>query len=351
MKLIKTELLKMKNNVFTKTEYIKFPYLHFFTYQYVNGVYSFRYHRNGQQKNISSKILEKAKIKVIEYCNLLYINCGIIPESQKNTFNEFAEKWLNIVKKPNVNKDTYRVYRGVYLNYIKPIFENKYFSDISLFELQEFFNNLPAEKGKTRENIKIVLNGIYQFAYMESIIDKNPMERVIVKRHIRKKGKCLTFEDEKRFLESIKGSSRELAWLIMLYSGVRPGELATIEFNWLENVMTIKNGKLKESQKEYEYRTIPIFPKLKALMPRIREEEWKHCAYALSRNFPRFCPNYRLYDLRHTFITRTKECGVHDELVSLWTGHELGKSVTANVYTHYQMSYQQEQALKVEYEL
>ena len=96
---------------------------------------------------------------------------------------------------------------------------------------------------------------------------------------------------------------------------------------------------------------IPIFPELKALMPRIMEEEWKHGAYALSRNFPRFCPNYRLYDLRHTFITRTKECGVHDELVSLWTGHELGKSVTANVYTHYQMSYQQEQALKVEYEL
>lgn len=339
----------MNNRIFTKTEYIRFPYLYFFTYQYRNGIYSFRYHRNGQQKNISSHILEKAKIKVIEYCNLLYINGGIIPESQKHTFNEFAIKWLDIVKKPNVNKDTYRVYKGVYLNYIKPVFENKYFADISIFDLQEFFNNLPAEKGKTRENIKIVLNGIYQFAYTENIIEKNLMERVIVKRHIRKKGKCLTIQDEQQFIDTIKGNSKELAWLIMLYGGVRPGELATITFDWDNNTMQIKNGKLKESQKEYVYRIIPIFPKLKALKPRIIAEEWRYNSFALSRYFPRFCPSYRLYDLRHTFITRSKECGVMDELVSLWTGHELGRTVTANIYTHYSIEYQQKEALKITY--
>ena len=51
----------------------------------------------------------------------------------------------------------------------------------------------------------------------------------------------------------------------------------------------------------------------------------------LSVAFTKFCPNHQLKDLRHTFTTRARECGIDNELVSLWTGHSLG-NVTASVY-------------------
>jgi len=340
----------MKKQIFSNNELTKYPYLQFFNYQNTKGVHSFRYHRNGTQKYISSKNLEKAKIKVKEFCEILNKSNGNIKKQNTLTLCEYARKWLDIIKKPNVHKDTYRVYNGVFKNYISPTFENKHFSDIFFFDLQEFFNNLPQEKGKTIENIRIVMKGIYDSAYIDVIIEKNIMERVQVKRHIRKKGQCLTFQAENDFINNIKGNTKELSWLVMLYSGVRPCELSSIEFDWKENTMTIKNGKLKSWQTVL-YRTIPIFPQLKTLKTRLENEDWKKNTRTMSCRFHSVCPNYRLYDLRHTFITRTKQCGVSDELVNMWTGHELGKSVTAKVYTHYDMEFQQKEALKVLYDL
>lgn len=340
----------MAKKIFSSQEHLQHPYLQFFCYQQINGSHSFRYHRNGIQKNICCKNLEKAKVKVMEFCAQLEKNNGIIKKENITFLCDYGKKWLDIVKKPNVHKDTYRVYNGVFNNYICPAFANKRFNDISTFDLQDFFNKLPQEKGKTIENIHIVLKGIYDYAYIDGIIEKNIITRIQVKKHQRKKGQCLTLQAEKEFIAKIKGSTRELSWLVLLYSGVRPCELSSIEFDWKENTMTIKNGKLKSYQNNF-YRTIPIFPQIKALKTRLENEDWKKNTRTMSCRFPKKCPNYRLYDLRHTFISRAKQCGVSDELVSLWTGHELGNSVTAKVYTHYNIEFQQKEALKVVYDL
>lgn len=340
----------MKKNIFTKEEIIKFPYLNFFSYQQIKGSHSFRYHRNGIQKNICCKDLAKAKLKVIEFCSKLQQNNGLLEKNKIVSLCDYGQEWLDIVKKPNVHKDTYRVYKGVFKNYILPYFNDKTFDDITFFDLQKFFNDLPKEKGKTIETIHIVLKGIYDCAFNDDIIKKNILERVKVKKHIRKNGVCLSTQAEKDFTCKIKGNKKELSLLVMLYTGVRPSELSSMIFNWEENTITIKNGKLKDFQTDY-YRTIPIFPKLIPLKKRLQTENWKINSKTLSARFPKLCPNYRLYDLRHTFVTRAKECGVCDEVVSLWTGHSLGKTVTAKVYTHYNLDFQQKEALKIVYNL
>ena len=69
----------------------------------------------------------------------------------------------------------------------------------------------------------------------------------------------------------------------------------------------------------------------------------------LRLEFKKYCPNNTLKDLRHTFTTRARECGIDNELVSVWTGHSLG-NITASVYTHFSNEFQQEQAKKVEYD-
>ena len=129
----------MRKRVFSISEYIEYPYLSFFNYQNISGSHSFRYHRNGIQKNICCKNLEKAKIKVMEFCKQLKEGDGSISTKNTTTLCEYGKKWLDIVKKPNVHKDTYRVYNGVFKNYIYPAFDKKYFKDISFFDLQEFF--------------------------------------------------------------------------------------------------------------------------------------------------------------------------------------------------------------------
>ena len=130
----------------------------------------------------------------------------------------------------------------------------------------------------------------------------------------------------------------------MLYCGVRACEVNEVEENLKENTLTIKNGKLKSYQRVL-YRTVPMFPYYKQnVVGRCKRVDVKH----LSMAFAKLCPGHTLKDLRHTFTTRARECGIDNELVSLWTGHSLG-NITASVYTHFNMQFQQKQAEKLVY--
>ena len=93
-------------------------------------------------------------------------------------------------------------------------------------------------------------------------------------------------------------------------------------------------------QKNY-YRTIPIFPLYKRTLRLSPLGKYQH--NKLCEEFKRFLPNHTLKDLRHTFTTRARECGIDNELVAVWTGHSLG-NITSSVYTHFSIEFQQEQA-------
>ena len=82
----------------------------------------------------------------------------------------------------------------------------------------------------------------------------------------------------------------------------------------METLRSRKNSKLKNYQKNF-YRTIPIFPKYKSIKTFTLE---KANLERLRLEFKKYCPNNTLKDLRHTFTTRARECGIDNELVAVW---------------------------------
>ena len=95
---------------------------------------------------------------------------------------------------------------------------------------------------------------------------------------------------------------------------------------------------------------------LKQVLPYINFEKAKATkqrtiASALKRLFP----NHHPHELRYTFITRCKECGVNPEVVMLWDGHSSDRDVkTSEVdrsYTDYSEEYLRKEALKVNYKI
>ena len=218
--------------------------------------------------------------------------------------------------------------------------------------LQPFFNSLFEKSGKTAEDSKIVLNGIFKYAVANRLCSSNPMEAVIVEKHFRQKGIAMTSEQLARFKAKMNASGKfGLAGLIILYSGVRGAELASMSFDWNAGTMTISNAKLKKSQKRNPLnlvRTIPIFPNLYSLRSRIEaSEDWRIKATTLTSKFCEYWTETTVKDLRHTFTSKAREFGVENELVSLWTGHSAGTNVTANTYTHFSMEFQKKEALKI----
>ena len=69
----------------------------------------------------------------------------------------------------------------------------------------------------------------------------------------------------------------------------------------------------------------------------------------------RIFPNRHAHELRYTFITRSKECGVNPEVVMLWAGHETDNDVkTSKVdrgYTTYSEEYLLSEVRKIDYNL
>jgi integrase len=270
---------------------------------------------------------------------------------QKNVpFCVFAENWFAVVKKPNVAPNTYDSFFSVYSIHIKPFFKGKDVKDITAMQIQPLFNGLvEAKKFKTTQVVKFLLNGIFKSAIGERIITFNPMDGVNILKHKAKTGTALTIEEEWQFLQNIKGAKYELTFIILLYAGMRRGELSSARFE--NGFVIVKDGKKRLAQTQTE-RKIPITPMLQRYIDNYDGDLNEVLNYDLdlmSRWFRNACAGHHLHELRHTFITRCQECGVSREVVSVWAGHAADNTMTSNVYTHFSDEFMLAEGKKVDY--
>lgn len=191
-----------------------------------------------------------------------------------------------------------------------------------------------------------MLNEFFNFAVDMAVIKNNPMKIVYLEPYQRKNGVALLPDEEKKFVQDIKGTKYEFVFLKFLYSGVRSGEFVGMTENIEDNTLPIKNGKLKAWQKNL-FRTIPMSPMYQKTLGKINTHDVINID-DVNKELKKYLPEHSLKDLRHTFTTRARECGVDNELVAIWTGHSLS-NITSSVYTHFSMSFQQEQAKRMEY--
>ena len=321
-----------------------------------NGVYEIRYRKNGYNMSFSSKTLDDAKQKCLEWLSTLndLITANkhfvIVPRKdykpKKNTnFGVFAKSFMVNVKKRTIKPITFKTYMYSFNSHILPKYGSMNVEDIKPTFIQQHLNVLSEEAPRVCEDVKNMLRAIFEYAVNNDIISKNPMNAVFIPKHERTTGQALTYAEEKDFLEKIKGNRYENYFLFMLYSGCRVCEYNTVRVND-DDTITIKNAKLKSYQKVKE-RVLPVFPMLRPYLSGINTSLKGESA---SDAFSKIMPNHTLKDLRHTFTTRARECGIDNEVVAIWTGHSLG-NVTSSVYTHFSIEFMRKQAEKLRYEI
>ena len=345
---------------FTKKEIKEMPRLKDFSIrQKENGVYEIRFRKYGYNESFSSKDFSMAKQKAFTWLSEFEsqikpnVHFTVLSEKDserfsvsKNTlFKPFADDYVYNIKKKRLKEVSFRNYKNYYEKIILPVYGKMRICDIKPYFIQKFLDKYNAKTPRLCEDLKCLLNGIFEYAVNNGIIDRNPLKAVYIPKHQRKTGTALTPQEEQAFIAAIKGTRFENAYLKMLYSGVRPCEINEIEDNTDNNTLTVKNGKLKSYQKNLT-RTIPIFPKYKDTLDKPITKTLS--SYRMELEFKELCPNHTLKDLRHTFTTRARECGIDNEVVAVWTGHSLG-NITSSVYTHFSMEFQQEQAKKLVY--
>lgn len=170
----------------------------------------------------------------------------------KMTFMQVMEKWQELHFESLALK-TIKQYKSI-CKHFEPI-KNIPFVELSTMQYQELFNSVPLSTASKRL-LKAVLNQIYKYALKMEIVTKDNSEFIeLGKKQAVIKRKIFTNEEILKLWKY-----KDLNWvdtiLIMIYTGLRIGELLTIEIKNidLEN-RTIKGGIKTEAGKN---RIIPI---------------------------------------------------------------------------------------------
>ena len=135
---------------------------------------------------------------------------------------------------------------------------------------------------------------------------------------------AISKDEEKTLKEYFKNSKYLPTIMMSLYTGVRPNELSSIVIK--DNMIIANNS--KRHNKKVETKRIPISKMLKPYIT----ENFKSANPEKVRDEVKKClPNHKYYDLRTTFYSRCKECGIEIYAIEEYMGHSLG--AIGNSYT------------------
>ena len=215
-------------------------------FQRPDGRYMFRYYnQQGEKKYVYSwKLTENDKMpqgkrddislrekeKQITEDNIH----GIDTSKSKITLTELFEKHMSLI---TLKQSTRTNYRYMYRKYVAPKFGNLKAINIKKSDIQGFYKKLIEEqnfKPNSLEVIHTILHPVFQLAFDDDIILKNPTDGVMKKikkmyKWEKPKRHALTEEQENSFIDFVKNSPIYNHWwpifTVALWTGLRVGEL------------------------------------------------------------------------------------------------------------------------------
>ncbi len=288
--------------------------------------YEIRYRAEGYNISASGKTIELAKANFIKKLKTAK------PKNEEEytiptTFHSFTMYYFETFRKEKVTSQTYRIDLSRYDNNVKTFFGEKPLAKITPLDCKNLLQKLKnAGKGKTADEVYSLLSVIFRCAINHGVLQRSPLVMVAHTHHQRENGTALTKEEETVLLDFLSDSVYLLPAVLMLYCGLRPNELQTaiIDGDFIKAVNS------KRKSRTVEYKRIPIIDRLRPFLPgdgiiKIPTLD------ILRRRIRAALPKHKLYDLRTTFYSRCKECGVSEHALKHFVGHSLG--ALGNAYT------------------
>ena len=219
---------------------------------------------------------------------LALLNTGEFVEPSKTKLGEWLDVWLIDYKKNVLKPTTYDSYETNIRIHLKPKLGHISLKDLKTTHIQRFVNDIFENGSSTSliRKLKNILHGALNQAIINQLITKNVSEGVVLPTHKQKEIRVFNTDEEKRFIEVLKGDRLETAFKLDLISGLRIGELLGLTWDCIDlnkGIITIKQSLIrvkdrsKNPQKKNKYiieqttktksgrRTVPV-PKSAILM-------------------------------------------------------------------------------------
>ena len=276
--------------------------------------------------------------------------------SDQQTVGAYAAYWLPI-HKGDVSPNTLNGYHSI-LSHVLPPIEDKRLADVTTDDIAETFAHLRDKSASYIHKARILLTAIFQSAVDAGYILKNPCTASSIKPPKGSRGTHRTITDEERRLILTTPHRMQLPALIMLYCGLRRGEvlaLTAADFHGEEliiNKAVSFSGNrpvIGTTKTDAGNRRVPV-PSI--LSPFLRDLSGFVASGAngqqmTEKAFQRGWESYqkalsaaaghplsiRAHDLRHSYCTMLRDAGIDMHQAIIWMGHADEKMIL-RIYDH-----------------
>ena len=294
------------------------------------------------------------------------------PGTESVTVQAWGDSWREVYT-TNLRKASQERIRGLQQNYLYPLYGAVKITAVKRIHLQSLLNDMAKTLAKdTVKHMMQMLIAMFTAAVEDDIISKNPAAGLTMPVcRTPSKHRAITERERVILLETAKTHPMGILVQFLLYTGLRPGEIPPLTgadlvggYVRVNKALEARTNEIKETKSKAGFRMVPIIPRLSAILPDIRPNQylfpqprgglmsktvmrrmWHSFVLAMDETeaeligkklLPKLkeqLPPMQLYDLRHTYCTDLERAGVPINVAAKLMGHSSVK-VTERIYTH-----------------
>lgn len=325
----------------------------------------------GRRYDIKANTMEELYERIAELKSAL--KRGEVPVGDNMTVKQWFHEWKALYKEPaGLTKKSLGAYDEKF-KYLAPI-ENMKLRDVRDVHLQRILNKEAGMSFSHVSKLRGLMKEMFSRARKSRLINFDPSEDLQLPSTVKKSHRSITDRERDAILRVAETHPSGLWVLTLLYTGMRPGETAALQWKDIDfdadeihvhAALESGTGTRKGPKTESGCRDIPIHPKLRQRLLKAKGGPFQPVFPTRDGNFQNSGSIWRLwksfrraldielgasvyrnqivqsvvaddltpYCLRHTFCTDLQKAGVPVNVAKDLMGHS-DIAVTANIYTH-----------------